>query len=916
MAKIKIVHVITRLIKGGAQKVCLDIVEGLPQGQYEVSLLSGPETGPEGSLWDKARQVPGVTIKAIPELVREISPIKDLTALIKLYFYFCKTRPGIVHCHTSKAGFIACIAGWLARVPVIIYAPYGHLFSTTAMIPSVSHSTLRMRLFYYLTKLVCLLSVKVIAQNSADRDEQVKLRLAPAGKFEVIHNSVEVRPISQTGSGSKRYPLLATVGRLSAEKGQVYLLEALKSVRKEFPDTQLLVIGDGILRKELETFVEKENLNNNVRFTGLCDDPSQLLKDIDIFVLPSLYESFGIVLLEAMAQGKPAVASNVNGIPGVVAHNQTGILVPPANPQALSEAIIKLAHDKELAWKMGQAGYELVKKLFRKEQMVADFDNLYKRTIEKTLNMSLRATAKQSHSANAIATSTSGALAMTQERTLTTAPTVIPSGLIIEPAAKSDLPVMAAMHLEPSATKVREIIRKNSGAYRFYLDKVKMFYAMEPNGVLVVRENNQIAGFAIISKKSGKMKQTAFKKGYILHFAVKALLLQYGTDKKMLKKLFMVPYANFTGRRISSPVALESDNPAKIWVFIVMKESRNQGLGLKLIEAACAYAGRQNNNISATFFKDNIPALNLYKKAGFAIRGECLESTGPSYYLSRRLANTPSNNPTLKRSIKTANRAVYNAKSVEQYEQNPSIFEAGRQETVKNIIARIAKQTSGGTPPHQNNLPDYAVQTDWCGGKFLDIGCGTGNLVKKGSGYFPTAIGMDMAVNLLKHVKKANPEINLVVADADYPPFKNNTFDCVTLYAALHHLFNPVKTMGGVSPLVKPGGYLYTDHDPNYFFGRFYRFYYRLRYRGQPGFDTENEETAEFHNTKTGGINPESLKAKLLNNGFRDVQINYRHTSNPSLPLLARLGLLMLKASARIVPLKSFYTHFYIIGRR
>ena len=895
MPKIKIVQVITRLIKGGAQKVCFDIAEGLPKDRYEVFLLSGPETGLEGSLWDKASQIQGINIKVIPELVREISPVKDLLALLRLYHFFSKTRPNIVHCHTSKAGFIGCLAGWLAGVPIIIFSPHGHLFSPTAKIPSVSYGTLRMRIFYFLTKLAYLLSTKVIAQNSADRAEQIKLQLGPARKYEIIHNAVEIISAESKNARTvpdKRYPILATLGRLSPEKGQIHLLKAIKSVKNIFPDILLLVIGDGALRKELESFVEKENLTHNVRFTGLCYDPTPFLRDIDIFILPSLYESFGIVLLEAMAQGKPVIASRVNGIPEVVADQHTGILVPPANPQALAEAIIKLANNKELARKMGLSGYERVNKLFRKEQMVANFDNLYRKLSVKhaTCHPELG----------------SGSIEIPKQVRNDTS---VISNLVIAPAHKSDLPIIAAMHLEPSVNRIREIIKETSGAYKFYLDKVKMFYSIEPNGVLVVRGNNQITGFAIISKKSGKIKQSAFKKGYILIFALKSLLLQYGINKEMLKKLFMVLYANFTGRRILSQVSPKPDNPAKIWAFIIMKESRNQGLGVKLIEAACAYAIQQNNNaISATFFKNNLPAMNLYQKTGFSITGECLESTGPSYCLIKRLINTLPNDPILKRSIKKANREVYNTKSAEQYNQDhPSIFEANRQETIKDILNQISQKTSGGTPPHQNI---------GCGGKFLDVGCGTGNLIKKGSAYFQTAIGMDAAINLLKQVKQTNPNLNLITADADYPPFKKGSFDCISLYGTLHHLFNPAQTIAVISSLLKPGGYLYTDHDPNYFFGRFYHLYYRLRHRNQPGFGSEQEELAEFHNTQTGGINPESLKAKLLHSGFQDVQVNYRHTTNPSLPILERLGLLMLKASSHLMPLKSFYTHFYIIGRR
>mgnify|MGYP001589363332 CR=1 FL=1 len=909
MAKIKVVQVITRLIKGGAQKVCLDIAEGLPKDRHEVFLLSGPETGLEGSLWDKARQITGVRIKVIPELVREISPVKDLTSLIRLYYFLYKTRPDIIHCHTSKAGFIGCLAGWLARVPVIIFSPHGHLFSPTAKIPSVSHSPLRMQIFYRLTRLAYALSTKVIAQNAADKDEQMKLRLAPANKYEIIHNAVEIASSEpkNTRAPDNRYPILATLGRLSPEKGQVFLLEALKSVTKEFPDALLLVIGDGALRQELESFAEKENLSNNVRFTGLCDEPAQLLKDIDIFILPSLYESFGIVLLEAMAQGKPVIASNVNGIPEVVVDNQTGILVPPANPQALSEAIIKLANDKELAREMGIAGYERVNKFFRKEQMVNNFDNLYSNLTSYPV-IPVRWTPK-SH------TDSFGAEAGIH----------LNRGLIIEPAHKSDLPVIAAMHIEPSVTKVPEIIRKTSGlsavptaqagAYEFYLDKVRMFHAIEPNGVLLARENNQITGFIIATKESNfchKDTKTprrffvplclgGYPLNFLLRFTLKSLFLQYGIDKEMIKKLFMVPYANLVKQK-TMPLNPTHQNlwcGGKIWAFIIMKETRRQGLGLKLIDAACTYASQQGANaVGITVAKDNLPALNLYQKVGFRICGECLESTGPSYYLARPAHNICPVKPKLNVmcGVKHANRSIYNAKTVEQYDQNPSIFEPTRQAEIKNIITFISAKTSGGT--------------------FLDIGCGTGNVLRIARQHFGLALGVDIAEKFLKEVKKLHPELDLIAADSNRLPFKNKAFDCISLYGTLHHLFDPAKTLGRITSLLKTGGYLYTDHDPNYFFGRFYHLYYRLRHHHQPGFGSRQEEMAEFHNTQTGGINPESLKAKLLHSGFQDVQVHYRHTSNPSLPMLERLGLALLKTSAHLAPLKSFYTHFYIIGRR
>ncbi|MEW6027159.1 MAG: GNAT family N-acetyltransferase, partial [Planctomycetota bacterium] len=587
------------------------------------------------------------------------------------------------------------------------------------------------------------------------------------------------------------------------------------------------------------------------------------------------------------------------------------------------------------------AGYERVNKLFRKEQMVERFDGLYG---------AIGATTTLTH----------------QDKLPFYTPNLqsregYPSELTIQPADKSDLPVIAAMHINPSIDKVREIILQDSGSYNFYLDKVKMFHAIEPGGVLVARKNNQIIGFIITTEESNlchpalrdKLRHQDIKNSalvppnggmplclggyplnFLLRFALKAMLFRYGINKKMLKKLFMSPFS-----ALSRPVPLlawsevpqeqrtafsrsevpqeqrtafsRSEVPqerrtGKIWAFIIMKEARRQGLGLKLIDAACDYAIRYDADaICVTVARDNLPALSIYQKTGFRIAGECLESTGQSYYLIRPVRKFIGEDGDVRLSdklitglsngVKQANRAVYNVKTVEQYEANPSIFEPERQAEIKNIITFISAKTGKGI--------------------FLDVGCGTGNVLKIARSHFGLTIGVDIAEKLLKEVRKLHPELDLIAADSSRLPFKNSVFDCVSLYGTLHHLFDPSETLGRITALLKAYGYLYTDHDPNWFFGRFYHLYYRLRHRS-PGFGSKQEEMAEFHNTRTGGINPELLKKGLLTAGFRDVRVRYRHTTNPTLPVLERLGLLLLKTLSRLMPLKCLYTHFYLICRR
>lgn len=381
--RIKIVQIITRLIQGGAQKVCLDITQDLNKDKYEVYLVSGKALGSEGSLWGRAEKINNIKIKIMANLVRNISPIKDFLALINLHRFFINFRPQIVHCHTSKAGFLGCLASYLAKVPVIIYSSHGHIFADKAKIPGVSGSILRIKLFYLLRKFASSLATKIIALNEADKREQVDLKLSPKENYEVIYNGIEVKDKEKALKRQDKYPVLATIGRLTPEKGHKYLLEAVKLSKDKYKDIKLLVIGDGPQKRALKNQVKMMGISENVIFLGIRTDLDALLSSADIFILPSLYEAFGIVLLDAMLAKKPVIASRVNGIPEVVDDGKTGILVEPGDIAALSEKINILSDNKELSDKMGQAGYKRLNEMFRQDQMIDKFDRLYIHLLEK-----------------------------------------------------------------------------------------------------------------------------------------------------------------------------------------------------------------------------------------------------------------------------------------------------------------------------------------------------------------------------------------------------------------------------------------------------------------------------------------------------------------------------------------------------
>lgn len=248
----------------------------------------------------------------------------------------------------------------------------------------------------------------------------------------------------------------------------------------------------------------------------------------------------------------------------------------------------------------------------------------------------------------------------------------------------------------------------------------------------------------------------------------------------------------------------------------------------------------------------------------------------------------------LSRAIKDANREVYNRMSTEQYNANESLFNPQREAACREILTTAARR-SGRT-------------------RYLDVGTGTGNLLRLAGPIFDQCFGVDLGDHLLAQIRPKFPGVNFAAADAENLPFRNESFDCVSCYAMLHHLFQHDRLLQEVGRVLRPGGTLYTDHDPNYFLTRFYRPWYRWQHRRQTGFGSATEDLAEYHNALAPGINPEGLAEILRQAGFSEVKVTYRMTDRPHWPLPMRLVVGGLRLAAKIYPAKSFFSHFSIIA--
>jgi len=382
----KILHIITRLDMGGsAQNTLLNCKE--LSGKYEILLVHG--LSHESGMSDLERQIVedgiekaqknGVKVIALPSMVRSIHPIKDFRALFSLIWLIMKEKPDIVHTHSSKGGILGRLAAKIAGVPHIIHTPHGHVF--------YGHfGAFASKAFLWIEKVFSKFTDRMVALTDGEKDDYINLSVCSPEKLCKIHSGVDVKKFMHTNGNrvEKRRSLgldqneavIGFVGWLLPIKGPNYLLKAMDDVWRRHPEASLVLVGKGDMDVDLRAEAQRKNTNGKVKFLGWRKDIDEIMPLFDMLVLPSLNEGMGRVLVEAMAAGKPVVASRVGGIPDLVRHAETGYLVPPANEKALADGIKKLLDDPEKAKQMGQRGKEYCQQ-FSLEAMIEKLDDLY-----------------------------------------------------------------------------------------------------------------------------------------------------------------------------------------------------------------------------------------------------------------------------------------------------------------------------------------------------------------------------------------------------------------------------------------------------------------------------------------------------------------------------------------------------------
>jgi len=386
---LKVVHIITRLILGGAQENTLITCKLLAHRGHDVTLITGPAIGPEGELFEQTK---GQDYKVITvnKLIRAICPLNDTLSYFQIKKLLRQLQPDIVHTHSAKAGILGRFAAHsLKRATKIVHTIHGLAFH--------QYQSQWLNKFYIaIEKSAAKRTDFFISVADAMTTQAIAAGIGKPEQFVTAYSAIEeddfLEPISEERKREfrRKYGIdedsivLVTIARLFMLKGHEYIIESAKHLSKRFEKCVWLFVGDGNLAEHFKQQVCQLGLAEKVKFTGLLP-PSQIplaIQSSDILVHCSLREGLARTLPQAMLCGRPAVSFDVDGAREVVNEN-TGRLIEPKNVEQLTKACAELIEDEDLRKKLGENGRESVKEKFAPETMVDTIEAVYRRLLQE-----------------------------------------------------------------------------------------------------------------------------------------------------------------------------------------------------------------------------------------------------------------------------------------------------------------------------------------------------------------------------------------------------------------------------------------------------------------------------------------------------------------------------------------------------
>ncbi|MFW6058890.1 MAG: glycosyltransferase [Phycisphaeraceae bacterium] len=384
---LRIFHIITRLILGGAQKDTIMLAAAQAAAGHAVHLAYGPIYGPEGSLYEEAA-ASGATLHEVRSLRRAVLPVHDALCYRALRRLIREVQPDVVHTHSSKAGILGRAAGWAERAPAVIHTVHGLPFHDRQ--PRWLN-----RAYVNAERWAARRCHHLIAITPAMVEAFEQERIADRARFTVIPSGVDTSELHVTPGDREAVraelgippdaPVLGIIARLDPLKGHDDLLDIVPELLKWQPDLRLLFIGDGWHRPHLEQRIEAEGLRDRVILTGLVPHAqiAHFLAAVDVNALPSYQEGQGLTLAEALLSGCAIVGYDVGGIGTICIDGETGRLVRVGDRRALAEAIRWLFEHPDQRRQLVRRGQQLVRRDLDPERLARRTEQVYRRVLNQ-----------------------------------------------------------------------------------------------------------------------------------------------------------------------------------------------------------------------------------------------------------------------------------------------------------------------------------------------------------------------------------------------------------------------------------------------------------------------------------------------------------------------------------------------------
>jgi glycosyltransferase involved in cell wall biosynthesis len=352
---------------GGDQTHVLALVGGLTARGHDCVVLLGPS----GGVFAGQLKELGIAVRIIPSLYKPLHPVRDLRALVELVFALRRLKPDVIAAHTSKAGFLGRMAGYLLRVPTV-FTPHGWSI--------VDRATGKIKKGYcVLEKIAGLLGSNIIAVSHSEQEIGRLSGITSPEKILVVYNGIA--DVAESADRKVDPPTIVMVARFQKQKDQRTLIRAVTRIADR--PWRLQFVGSGPLLPQMKEFARSAGVLDRIEFLGERSNTQDILAKADIFVLSSLWEAFPISTLEAMRAGLPVIVSDVGGAAESVIDGTTGFIVPRSRDDLMAESLSVLLRDTALRERIGRNGRKLFLEKFTLNTMVESTLDIYRDAIHQ-----------------------------------------------------------------------------------------------------------------------------------------------------------------------------------------------------------------------------------------------------------------------------------------------------------------------------------------------------------------------------------------------------------------------------------------------------------------------------------------------------------------------------------------------------